>query len=69
MKYTQSQLVYKVVNELAPDYNMCALFRSVSNISTRTTRSNVSGDLYVPIAQSNISKNSIVVNGAQISNG
>ena len=47
VKYRQSQLVYKAVNVLAPDY-MCALFTPISNISTRTTRSNERGNLYVP---------------------
>ena len=37
MKYKQSWLVLKAVNWLAPDY-ICGLFKSVSNISTRTTR-------------------------------
>ena len=45
---------------------MCALFKSVSNISTITTRSNVRGDLYVPRARTNIFKNCIAVNGAHI---
>ena len=49
VKYRQSQLVYKAVNELTPDY-MCALFTPISNISTRTIRSNETGDLYVPNA-------------------
>ena len=40
VKYRQSQLVFKAVNELAPDY-MCALFKSVSNILTRTTSSRI----------------------------
>ena len=53
VKYRQSQLVYKAVNGLAPDY-MCALFTPISNISTRTTRSNKSGDLYVPTARTNV---------------
>ena len=47
VKYRQSQLVYKAVNGLAPDY-MCALFTPISNILTRTTRSNERADLYVP---------------------
>ena len=34
VKYRQSQLVYKAMNGLAPDY-MCALFTPISNISTR----------------------------------
>lgn len=67
VKYRQSQLVFKAVKGLAPDY-MCALFKSVSNVSTRTTRSNTRGDLYVPRARTNIFKNSIAVNGAQIWN-
>ena len=56
------------VNGLAPDY-MCALFKSVSNILTRTTQSSVRGDLYVPRARTYIFKNSIAVNGSQIWNG
>ena len=67
VKYRQSQLVYKAVNGLAPDY-MCALFTPISNISTRTTRSNIGGDLYVPKAWTNVFKNSIAVNGAHIWN-
>ena len=67
VKYRQSELVYKAVNGLAPDY-MCALFIPISNISTRTTRSNEKGDLYVPKAQTNVFKNSIAVNGAHIWN-
>ena len=67
VKYKQSQLVYKAVNGLAPDY-MCALFTPISNISTRTTRSNERGDLYVPKARTNVFKNSIAVNGAHIWN-
>jgi len=46
VKYRQSQLLYKAVNRLAPDY-MCALFTPISNISTRTIRSNERGNLYV----------------------
>ena len=67
IKYRQSQLVYKAVNGLAPEY-MCALFTPISNISTRTTRSNERGDLYVPKARTNIFKNSIAVNGAHVWN-
>jgi len=67
VKYRQSQLVYKAVNGLASDYNiMCALFTPISNISTRTTRSNEKDDLYVPKARINVFKNSIAVNGAHI---
>ena len=66
-KYGQSHLVYRAVNGLAPDY-MCALFTPISNISTRTTRSNERGDLYVPKARSDVFKNSIAVNGAHIWN-
>ena len=47
---------------------MCALFKSVSNISTRITRSNVKRDLYAPRTRTNISKDSFAVNGAHIWN-
>ena len=65
VKYRQSELVYKAANGLAPDY-MRALFTAISNFSTRTTRSNERGDLYVPRARTNVSKNAIAVNGAHI---
>ena len=57
-EHQQSQLVYKAVNGLSPDY-MCALFTPISNISTGTTRSNERGDLYVSKARSNVFKNTI----------
>ena len=65
VKYKQSQLVYEAVNGLAPEY-MYALFTPISNILTRTTRSNERGDLYVPKARTNVFRNSIAVNGAHI---
>ena len=67
VKYKQSQLVYKAMNGLAPDY-MCALFTPISYISTRTTRANDRGDLYVPKARTNVFKNFIAGNGAYIGN-
>ena len=47
VKYKHAQLVFKPVKALAPNY-MCELFQPVSNVSTRNTRSNAKGDLYVP---------------------
>ena len=56
----KSQLVVNTVNGWFQTI-MCAMFKTVSNISTRTTRSNASGDL-------NKNNNYITVNGAHIRN-
>ena len=67
VSYMKALLVFKSVNGLAPDY-MCDLFESVQTVSSRNTRANAKGDLYVPLARTQLYQNSITISGANIRN-
>ncbi len=47
IKYRKAIMVYKSVNHEAPEY-MTNMFRFVSQVHTRTTRSSSANDLYLP---------------------
>ena len=60
-------MVYRAVNELAPDY-LRSMFRYVSEVSSRSTRRAADEDLSVPVDRTKISKNTIADRGEQIWN-
>ena len=65
--YRKALLVFRSVKGLAPDY-MCDLFKSVQTVSSRNTRSNARGDLYVPRARTQLYRDSITISGVNIWN-
>ena len=65
--FRKALLVFRSVKGLAPDY-MCDLFESVQTVSSRNTRANARGDLYIPRAQTQLNQNSITISGANIWN-
>ncbi len=67
VSYRKALLVFRSVKGLAPDY-MCDLFESVQTVSSRNTRPNARGDLYIPRARTQLYQNSITISGANIWN-
>ena len=65
--YRKALLVFSSLKGLAPDY-MCDLFESVKTVSSRNTRANARGDIYVPRARTQLYQNSITISGANIWN-
>ena len=47
VQYRRSNLVYKAINNMLPDY-MCNMFTHVNTVHSRNTRFSANDNLYVP---------------------
>ena len=64
--YNESILMYKVQNNLAPDY--LNVFKRIHNVHSRNTRSAAREDLYIPKHRTEFFKKSFTYSGVKIWN-
>ena len=67
VKYRITITTCKAINGLAPNY-ICEMFRPLSSVSKRTTRSTIRNDLWTPNFKLNVTRKSLSYSGAVIYN-